>query len=86
MGKLVRFSDMMPTTTCAEKIQLSVIPMMTILHSDTLANVEGVRVDSIWRTSKTKTSSCETVANAASVISYVLPKPDWRKRERQAYN
>jgi len=67
IGKLVLLSDMIPTTTCAEKIQLSVTPMMTTVHSETLANVDGVRVTSIWRTSKTSTSSCAAVANAASV-------------------
>lgn len=57
IGRLVLLSDMIPTTTCAEKIQLSVTPMMTTVQRETFANVDGVRVTSICRTSRTSTRS-----------------------------
>jgi hypothetical protein len=69
MGNDVLFSLMMPTTTCAEKIHESAVPMRTMLQRETLARVEGVRVCSIWRTRRTRTRSWVRVAKAASAGS-----------------
>ena len=40
--------------------------IMAIVHKETLARVEGVRVVSIWRTRRIRTSSWKAVANAES--------------------
>jgi hypothetical protein len=61
-SEVAALSDAIPITRCAEKTQESDTPSRMIVHSDTFARVDGVRVDSIWRTSKNNTKSCEAVA------------------------
>ena len=67
IGILVRFSETIPITTCAEKIQESMIPIMMIDQTETFASVDGVRVVSIWRTSSNRTNNCDAEANEASM-------------------
>jgi len=57
IGIEVLLSDMIPMTACAEKIQESAMNIIAIVHRETLARVEGVRVDSICRTRRTSTRS-----------------------------
>lgn len=61
---------MTPVTKCALKIHESESAMSTIVHNDTLARVEGVRVRSIWPTRRKRTRSWDNVAYAASVVSF----------------
>jgi hypothetical protein len=53
-------------TTCALNIQESDTPIMTTVQTDTLDRTDGVRVDSICRTSNRSRASWSTVANDAS--------------------
>lgn len=67
IGRLVLLLETIPTTTWAENIHESEIPIKTIVHRETLVNVDGVRVISIWRTRSSKRVSWVSVAKAASV-------------------
>lgn len=72
MGRLVLLSDMTPTTTCAEKIHESAIPIMAIVQRETLVRVDGVLVDSICRTSSISTRNWAADAKAASAMMISL--------------
>jgi len=62
MGRLVLLLLMTPRARWPLKIHASDTPMSTMVQSDTLASVEGVRVASIWRTRRMRTINWETVA------------------------
>jgi hypothetical protein len=53
---------MTPTARWALKIHASEMPTKTMVHSETFASVEGVRVASIWRTRRTRTMNWDREA------------------------
>lgn len=72
MGKLVLLSESTPKTRWALKIHESESAMSTIVQSETLARVEGVRVRSICPTRRKSTRSWERVAYPASEVSVLF--------------